>query len=154
MKKLSKILVLALTLVMIVTLLSACGEKGPAAGPAELYNCQSDFVEAGYEGDCIMTNAYVLALNTDGSYTLMKNFFVNQVSGLVVAYVTDYYTGTYTVKSESDGVKTVELSAPTSCLENMNGSPLTSAEDSSLLEGFTGGTVTCDTATNTLTMPA
>ena len=150
MKKLSKILSLALVLLMMVAMLSACGEKG---GPAELYNCQSDFVEAGYEGDCIMTNAYVLALNTDGSYTLMKNFFVNQVSGIVVAYTTDYFSGTYTVKSEADGVKTVELSAPTSCVENMNGSPLTSAEDSSLLEGFTGGTVTCDTATNTLTMP-
>ncbi len=96
----------------------------------------------------------MLALNTDGSYTLIKNFFVNQISGLVVAYTTDYFSGTYTVDSEADGVKTVTLSAPTSCVENMNGAASTSSEDSSLLEGFTGGTVTCDTATKALTMPA
>lgn len=152
MKKLSKVLTLVLALTMILSL-AACGEKGPAAGPAELYNCQSDFVEAGYEGDCIMTNAYVLALNTDGSYTLMKNFFVNQVSGVVVAFTTDYFTGTYTAtEPDADGVKTVTLSAPTSCVENMNGSASTSADYPDLLESFAGGTVTCDTVTNTLTI--
>ena len=56
MKKLSKVLALTLTLVMIVTLLSACGEKGPAAGPAEIYRNRVDFVDAGYEGDCIIVN--------------------------------------------------------------------------------------------------
>lgn len=152
MKKLSKILIGLLAVLTLVSL-SACGQSGSATSAAELYNCQSDFVESGYEGDCIMTTAYVLALNGDGSYTLMKNFFVNQVSGIVVAYTTDYFDGTYTVDSESDGVKTVTLSAPTSCLENVNGSPVTSTEDSSLLDSFAGCTVTCDTATNSLTMP-
>jgi hypothetical protein len=153
MKKMSKVLACLMAVLTLVSL-CACGQSGSAASSAELYNCQSDSVEAGYEGDCIMTTAYVLALNSDGSYTLMKNFFVNQVSGIVVAYTTDYFTGTYKVDSEADGVKTVTLSAATDCLENVNGSPLTSTDDSSLLEGFTGGTVTCDTATNTLTMPA
>ncbi len=151
MKKLSKILTIALALVMIVTLLSACG--GKKAAPAEVYTCQSDFVEAGYEGDCINTNARVLVLNADGSYTLIKNFFVNQISGVVVAFTTDYFTGTYTAtEPDADGVKTVTLSAPTSCVENMNGSASTSADYPDLLDGFAGGDVTVDVNTLVLTI--
>ncbi len=151
MKKLSKILTIALALVMIVTLLSACG--GKKAAPAEVYTCQSDFVEAGYEGDCINTNARVLVLNADGSYTLIKNFFVNQISGVVVAFTTDYFTGTYTAtEPDADGVKTVTLSAPTSCVENMNGSASTSADYPDLLDGFAGGDVTVDVNTLALTI--
>ena len=151
MKKLSKILTIALALVMIVTLLSACG--GKKAAPAEVYTCQSDFVEAGYEGDCINTNARVLVLNSDGSYTLIKNFFVNQISGVVVAFTTDYFTGTYTAtEPDADGVKTVTLSAPTSCVENMNGSASTSADYPDLLDGFAGGDVTVDVNTLVLTI--
>jgi hypothetical protein len=150
MKKLVKIFALVLSLTMILTL-SACG-GGAKAEPAEVYNCQSDFVEAGYEGDCISTIASTLVLNSDGSYTLVSNFFVNQVSGVVVFFTTNYYTGTYTVDSEADGVKTVTLSDATHCVSNMNGTATTSDEDSSLLEDGAGQTVTCDTATLTLTL--
>ena len=149
MKKLSKVLALALTLVMIVTLLSACG-GGAAAGPAEYYYYRVDHVDAGYEGDVINTDYYSLVLNADGTYKLVWDAFVNQVSGVVVYFDANTFTGTYTVKSEADGVKTVELSAPTKALNNLNGALMTSAEDSSLLELFTGATYACDTAAGTM----
>ncbi len=152
MKKLSKVLACLLAVLTLVSL-CACGNGGAKAAPAEVYTCQSDFVEAGYEGDCINTNARVLVLNADGSYTLIKNFFVNQISGVVVAFTTDYFTGTYTAtEPDADGVKTVTLSAPTACVENMNGSASTSADYPDLLDGFAGGDVTVDVNTLVLTI--
>lgn len=150
MKKLSKVLTLALTLVMIVTLLSACGDSGSKAGPAEYYFYRVDHVDAGYEGDVINTDYYSLVLNADGTYKLVWDAFVNQVSGVVVYFDANTFTGTYTVKSEADGIKTVELSAPKGALNNLNGALMTSAEDSSLLELFTGATYACDTEAGTM----
>ena len=109
-----------------------------------------DFVEAGYEGDCINTNAYTLILSGD-NYTLQKAFYVNQISGVIVANTTAQYPGTCTV-SEADGVKTVTLNAPTEAFCNLNGGVSTSAEDPDLLSDFEWSTITCDTATKTLTL--
>ena len=37
------------------------------------------------------TDYYILTLNTDGSYTLVFDSFVNQISGIVVYFTTDTY---------------------------------------------------------------
>lgn len=147
MKKLSKILAIVLTVAALCAMMTACS-SGAKAAPAEVYTAQFAFVEAGYEGDCVNNTNQTLILNADGSYTYVENFNVNQVSGIVVFFSTTHYTGTYKVDSEADGVKTVTLSAPTAALNNSAGNATTSAEDPSLLEGFAGGTVTCDTGNN------
>lgn len=141
---------LALTLALTMAFsLAACGgsDKG---GAVEVYTYEEDFVEAGYEGDCINTNAYTLAISGD-TYVFQKSFLVNQISGVIVASTKTQFTGTCSV-TEADGVKTVTLEAPTSAVSNMNGSATTSAEDPELLSEFEWSTITCDTATMTLTL--
>ena len=129
-----KAIALLLTLVMVLAL-AACGS--PKASPAEVYTAESDWVEAGYEGDCIITNRLVLVLNADGSYSLEDGFFVNQVSGAIVYYVKTMYTGTYTAgEANADGDKTVTLAAPTGGYQNMNGVVSTAAEDAEILSMF------------------
>lgn len=151
--KITKILSLTLALCAIL-MLSACGSSSSSGGEAatEVYTTQYDFVEAGYEGDCINTIATTLVLDGNGNYTLVSNFLVNQVSGAVVFYETSFYEGTYTVDSEADGIKTVTLSDATYALDNLSGVGTTSDEDASLLEDGAGQTVTCDTSSNTLTL--
>lgn len=143
-----------MSIVMVLALavgVTACGGSAKSAGGSvEVYSYAEDFVEAGYEGDCINTNAYTLILSGE-NYTLQKAFYVNQISGVVVANTTTQYTGTCTV-SEADGVKTVTLNAPTEAFSNMNGGVSTSAEDPDLLSDFEWNTITCDTATKTLTL--
>lgn len=143
-----------MSIVMVLALavgVTACGSSAKSAGGSvEVYSYAEDFVEAGYEGDCINTNAYTLILSGD-NYTLQKAFYVNQISGVVVANTTTQYTGTCTV-SEADGVKTVTLNAPTEAFCNLNGGVSTSAEDPDLLSDFEWSTITCDTATKTLTL--
>lgn len=145
MKKVSA-LILALCLAFS---LAACGSK---ATPAEVYTYEVDFTEAGYEGDCIMTNAYVLVLNSDGSYTFIHNFFVNQISGVIVTYTKTTYTGTYKAGDATEGVKTVTLEAPTAASQNMNGGVTTSAEDAEILAEFDYGTITVDANTGSLSL--
>lgn len=145
-----KAIALALSLCLAFSL-AACSGGGKAT-PAEVYTFETDFVEAGYEGDCINTNAYVLVLNSDGTYTFIHNFFVNQVSGVIVAFTKTTYTGTYTAGEASDGVKTVTLAAPTSGTQNANGGVTTSAEDAEILSGFEFGTITVDANTGTLSL--
>lgn len=147
MKKVSA-LILAFCLIFS---LSACGNSAEAA-TTEVYTLESDFVEAGYEGDCISTNAFVLVLSGDDTYTLVHNYFVNQVSGVIVAFTKTTYYGTYTAGESTDGVKTVTLDTPTSGMQNANGGVSTSAEDSSILSGFEYGTITVDANTGSLSL--
>lgn len=146
----NKAITLVLSLCLIFSL-AACG-SGSKASPAEVYTFESDFIEAGYEGDCINTNAYVLVLNSDGTYTFIHNFFVNQVSGVIVASTKTTFNGTYTAGEAADGVKTVTLAAPTSGMQNMNGGVSTSAEDPELLSEFEYGTITVDANTGALSL--
>lgn len=127
----------------------ACG-SGSKGGAVEVYTYEVDSVEAGYEGDCINTDAYTLVLNGD-SYVLQHNFLVNQISGVIVASTKTQYSGSCTV-SEADGVKTVTLEAPTAAFCNMNGGVSTEVDDPALLTDFEWTSVTCDAATMTMTL--
>ena len=111
----------------------ACGK----ATPAEYYTGDVDWVESGYEGDCIITNHAAVVLNADGTYTLEDTFFVNQVSGAIVFYTKTFFTGKYTAgEADADGIKEVKLEAPTAGTQNLNGVTATSAEDADILESF------------------
>lgn len=144
-----KTLAIVLALVMMLAFV-ACGAK---AAPAELYTCESDFLEAGYEGDCINTNRYVLVLNGDGTYTLEQGFFVNQISGSIVFFTKTVYTGTFTAtEKDADGIKTVTLAAPTAGFVNMNGGITTSAEDAEFLADMPLNTVKVDTASGSIVL--
>ena len=123
------------------------------AGAAEVYNFHSNFVEAGYEGDCINTVNVTLVLNADKTYTMVNDFCVNQVSGIIVFANSTYYEGTYEIASDENGVKTVNLSDATSALSNAAGTVTSSADDASLLDGCKAQTVTCDSEGMTLTLP-
>ena len=127
-----KFLAILLSMVMLMSL-AACG----SGSAAEYYSGEVDWVEAGYEGDCIITNHVGLVLNGDGTYTLEDAFLVNQVSGAIVFYTKTFYTGKYTAeKADADGIKTVSLQAPTSAVQNLNGVVATSAEDADILPSF------------------
>ena len=145
-----KTLAIVLALVMMLAFV-ACGAK---AIPAEVYTAESDWVEAGYEGDCIITNRLVLVLNGDGTYNLEDGFFVNQVSGVIVFYTKTMYKGTYTAgTADAEGNKTVTLAAPTDGYQNMNGVVATAAEDAELLSTWNPalGTITVNTAMGIVT---
>lgn len=142
-----KTLAIVLALVMMLAFV-ACGKK---AAPAELYTTESDFLEAGYEGDCVNTNAYTLVLGGDGNYILEQGFFVNQVSGAIVFFTKTVYNGTYTAtEKDADGIKTVTLAAPTAGFVNMNGGITTSAEDAEFLKEMPLNTVKVDTTSGTI----
>lgn len=148
MRIMKKALCLALTLTFVLCL-AACGSDSKG-GSVEVYTYEEAFVEAGYEGDCINDNIYSLSISGD-TYVFQKSFLVNQISGVIVASTKTQFTGTCTV-TEADGIKTVTLNAPTSAVSNLNGGVTTSAEDPELLSEFEWSTVTCDTATMTLTL--
>ena len=138
-----KILCIVLTLACVLAL-AACG-SAPKAAPAEFYTGETDWVESGYEGDCIITNRLVLVLNADGTYALEDGFFVNQVMGAIVFYTKTVFNGTYTAgTANADGIKTVTLAAPTSGSQNLNGVVATSAEDADILAAFQYGTIEVD----------
>ena len=125
-----KTIAIVMTLILALAFV-ACGAK---ATPAEVYTAEGDWVEAGYEGDCIITNRLILVLNGDGTYALEDGFFVNQIMGNIVFYTKTMYKGTYTATAaDAEGNKTVTLAAPTSGYQNMNGVVSTSAEDAELL---------------------
>lgn len=149
MRNVKKIVALVVALALAVCMV-ACNGGGSGAAAAEVYTYEEDFVEAGYEGDCINTNAYTLVLSGD-SYVLQYNFLVNQISGVIVASTKTQYKGSCSV-TEADGVKTVTLEAPTSASCNMNGTVSTEADDPELLSDFEWTTITCDTATLTMTL--
>ena len=136
-----KTIAIILSLVFVLAFV-ACGAK---ATPAEVYTAEHDWVEAGYEGDCIITNRLVLVLNGDGTYNLEDGFFVNQIMGNIVFYTKTMYKGTYTAgQADAEGNKTITLAAPTGGYQNMNGVVSTSAEDPELLSGWNPvlGTIT------------
>lgn len=142
-----KTIAIILTLVMLLAFV-ACGAK---AAPAELYTAEQDFVEAGYEGDCINTNRWVLVLGGDGNYTLEQGFFVNQIMGNIVFYTKTVYQGTYTAgEKNAEGVKTITLAAPTAGFVSMNGAITTSAEDAEFLADFSMNSVKVDTTSGSL----
>ena len=147
-----KAIALVLSLCLIFSLAACSGGSGAKAAPAEVYTYEVDSVEAGYEGDCITTDSYVLVLNSDGSYTLIKNTFVNQISGVIVFFTKTTFNGTYTAGDASDGVKTVTLEAPTSGTQNMNGGVTTSAEDAEILADFSYSSITVDANVGTLSL--
>ena len=129
--------------------LVACGKSAPA----ELYTGEADFLEAGYEGDCINTNRSVLVLNSDGTYTLEKGFFVNQIQGNIVFYTKNVYTGKYSAgQANADGQKTITLENPTSGHVSTNGSITTSAEDAEILSEFADSSIVVDTTTGSIIM--
>ena len=135
-----KVLILVLALVLVLSL-TACG----SSKPAEFYTGETDWVEAGYEGDCIITNRLVLVLNDDGTYNLEDGFFVNQVMGNIVFYTKTVYNGTYKAgEANADGVKTVTLDAPTTGSQNLNGVVSTSTDDADILTAFQYGTIEVD----------
>ena len=145
MKKVTSML---LALVCALSLV-ACGKSAPA----ELYTGEADFLEAGYEGDCINTNRQVLVLNSDGTYTLEQGFFVNQISGTIVFFTKNVYTGKYTAgAANAEGQKTISLEAPTAGHVSTNGSITTSAEDSEILSEFNSSSITIDTTTGSIIM--
>lgn len=145
-----KLMSIVMVLALAVGVTACGGSANSAGGSAEVYSYAEDFVDPAYQGDCINTNAYTLILSGD-NYTLQQAFYVNQISGVIVYSTTTQYTGTCTV-SEADGVKTVTLNAPTEAFNNLNGAISTSAEDPELLSDFEWSTITCDTATKTLTL--
>lgn len=146
-----KAIALVLSLCLIFSL-AACGGNGAKAAPAELYTYEVDSVPAGYEGDCITTDAYILVLNSDGRYTFMHNVLINQVSGVIVASTKTTFNGTYTAGDATDGVKTVTLAAPTSGTQSMNGVVTTSAEDAEILSEFSYGSISVDANTGALSL--
>lgn len=152
MKKMSVVLAALLVVLIIVTVATRTGGGGGASAPAEAYNAHVAFVEAGYEGDCLNTLNTTLILNADGSYTLLTDMCVNQISGIIVFSNSTYYSGTYEVVSETDGVKTVQLNDAVSAVSNAAGIVTTSDDDASLLDGGKAQTVTCDTSDNSLTL--
>ena len=84
MKKWLIVLSVLVTVLIIVTIVTRTGGGSASAEPAEVYNSHTNFVEAGYEGDCINTVNITLILNADMTYTLVNDFCVNQVSGIIV----------------------------------------------------------------------
>ena len=142
-KKLAMVAVLATMAVSVV----GCG-KG---GAAELYTTQSDFVEAGYEGDCVNTNQKILVLNSDGTYTLENDFLVHQISGVIVADTHTVFKGKYSAgEADADGVKEVTLEAPTDGYVNIKGAVTTVADDKSILDDFSDSTLKVNTTLGTV----
>lgn len=141
MKNLKKVLAAVLVVLMAVGL-TACG--GGTKGEAEVYFTDEDWVEDGYEGDCVNTNIKNLFLAPDGSYAYTEGMVVNQISGIIVFSNKTTYFGTYKVASEDSESKTVTLSAPTKAINIANGVTTSSEEDSSLLGGFAGGDMELD----------
>lgn len=147
-----KTLVIVLALAMMLTC-AACGAQAKAA-PAEVYTAEVDWLEAGYEGDCISTNRLVLVLNSDGTYNLEDGFFVNQVSGVIVFYNKTMYKGTYTAgTADAEGVKTITLNTPTDGYQNVSGVVTTALENAELLSTWNTelGTISVNTTMGVIT---
>ena len=117
---------------------------------AETFVSNTVYAEAGYEGDCYNGVTNVLTLNDDGTFMLIDNTSIIQVSYIVVTNWFTKVTGTYTAE-EDDGVLVVTLNA-TEAVYVMNGSATTSEEDPEILEDYVGMEVECDTETFALTI--
>ncbi len=131
--KLNKVIAMALVATAALGF-TACGG---AKGSAELYSTQSDFVEAGYEGDCVNTTQQILVLSPDGTYTYEDDFQVHQISGVIVANNRTVYKGKYTAgDADADGVKEISLEAPTEGYVSMNGAVTPSSDDAEFLGDF------------------
>ncbi|MBQ1493079.1 MAG: glycoside hydrolase family 3 C-terminal domain-containing protein, partial [Blautia sp.] len=150
-KMLALVAILLAVLIGLTIYFHQSGSTGGSGRPAQVYNNHTNFVEAGYEGDCVNTITNTLILNDDKTYTLVNDFCVNQVSGIIVFSNTTYYEGTYEVESEDDSSLTVSLSDATKAISNAAGITSTSADDASLLEGCKARSVTCDKEANTFT---
>ena len=120
--------IVALLLALVLTL--SC-----AATLAETYFGNTVYAEAGYENDCYNGVAKVLHLYEDGTFELIDNTSIIQVSYIVVTNWAYIVTGTYTVDSDEDGTKEITLHG-TAVTYVMNGSVTTSEEDAELLEDY------------------
>lgn len=145
-RKMKKLIATGLAVVCAMSMV-ACGKSGAA----EVYTAEVDSVEAGYEGDCVNTDQDILVLNADGTYTLTHGFYVNQISGVVVANIKNVYNGKYTAgEANEDGQKEITLEAPTSGYTNMNGSVTLSSDDPSVLEDFDATSFTVNVNTGAI----
>jgi predicted small lipoprotein YifL len=142
MKKMSKFFTVLLAVMMVLSLM-ACGSSS-SKGDTEVYFADEDWVESGYEGDCINTSTKNLVLAADGTYAYTEGMLVNQISGVIVFNTKTTYFGTYTVGNDTSDTKVVNLSAPTRAINVAAGVTTTSADDSSILEGFSGGDMELD----------
>lgn len=121
-----------------------------AAAFAEgIYVSNSVYAEAGYENDCYNGVAKILIVNDDGTYTLIDNTSIIQVSYTVVTNWTYVVKGTYEVAEEEEGFQVLNLTAE-SATYTMNGSITTSEEDAEILEDYASMQVECDAEAGSL----
>ena len=118
---------------------------------AETYVGNSVYAEAGYENDCYNAVNQILTLNDDGTFLLVDNTSIIQVSYIVVTNWFYTVTGTYTVNEDDDGLLSITLNG-TDVTYTMNGSVTTLEEDEELLEDYAEMEVECDTETFALTI--
>ena len=104
------------------------------------------YAEAGYENDCYNGVAKVLTLKDDGTFFLVDNTSIIQVSYIVVTNWFYFVTGTYENVSDDEGTLEVVLHG-TDVTYVMNGSVTTLEEDADLLEDYAELTVECDNDT-------
>ncbi|MBQ9308774.1 MAG: hypothetical protein IJ229_12695 [Clostridia bacterium] len=127
-----------IALLLALTLALSC-----VSALADTYFGNSVYAEAGYENDCYNGVARVLNLYDDGTFQLVDNTSIIQVSYIVVTNWAYIVTGTYEVTSDEDGVKEVVLHGD-NVTYIMNGSVTTSEEDAELLEDYEEITFECD----------
>lgn len=133
----------AAILIVLVMILSAfCA----SAFADTTYVGNSVYCEAGYENDVYNGVAKVLTLKDDGTFFLVDNTSIIQVSYIVVTNWFYYVSGTYEVVSDDEGTLEVVLTG-TEVTYVMNGSVTTSEEDPELLEDYAELTVECDNDT-------
>ncbi len=130
-----KIAALVLALVLSLSCLSALADS--------VYFGNTVYAEAGYENDCYNGVAKVLTLKDDGTFVLVDNTSIIQVSYIVVTNWAYIVTGNYEITSDEDGTKEVVLHG-TAVTHVMNGSATTSEEDAELLEDYAELTVEVD----------
>ena len=130
-------------LIILALVLSAFGASAFAD---TTYVGNTVYAEAGYEDDCYNGVAKVLTLKDDGTFFLVDNTSIIQVSYIVVTNWFYYVSGTYEVVSDDEGTLEVVLTG-TEVTYVMNGSVTTSEEDPELLEDYAELTVECDNDT-------
>ena len=130
-----KIAALVLALVLSLSCLSALADN--------VYFGNTVYAEAGYENDCYNGVAKVLTLKDDGTFVLVDNTSIIQVSYIVVTNWAYIVAGNYEITSDEDGTKEVVLHG-TAVTHVMNGSATTSEEDAELLEDYAELTVEVD----------
>ena len=131
------------TLALIIVLVMALSAFSASAFADTTYVGNTVYAEAGYEGDCYNGVAKILTLKDDGTFFLVDNTSIIQVSYIVVTNWSYYVTGTYEIIDDDEGTLTVVLTG-TDVTYIMNGSVTTLEEDPELLEDYAELTVECD----------